>query len=95
MHAHKGYTPLKLKDQILEDDATITQEDLYTCKTKTIHDKLPNFLQEIHMDKGSSRLWFSTGYICPEMKDFAVTILDWVIKTINYEKHSLRMEVTG
>jgi hypothetical protein len=93
VHEDKGYTPLKLNDQIVEDDATITQEDLNTCKTKILHGKLPDFLQENYMDKGSSQLWLSTGYIYPEMEGFVVAIQDWVIKTRNNEKHSLRVDV--
>jgi hypothetical protein len=32
VHAHKRYTPLKLNDKIVEDDVTVTQEDMNTCK---------------------------------------------------------------
>jgi hypothetical protein len=47
------------------------------------------------VDKESSILWPSTGYIYPEMEGFAVAIQDWVIKTRNYEKHCLGAEVTN
>jgi len=43
--------------------------------------------------KGSSLFWLSTGYIYPEMEGFALAIQDWVIKTINYDKHHLSVEV--
>jgi hypothetical protein len=34
------------------------------------------------------------GLLRPEMEGFAVAIQDWVIKTRNYEKHCLEVEVT-
>jgi len=42
VHAHKRYTPLKLNDQIMEDDVTITQEDLNTFKKNSTW-KTPRF----------------------------------------------------
>jgi hypothetical protein len=38
-------------------------------------------------------LWLSAGYVCPETEDFAVAIHDGVIKNRNYQKHCLRVEV--
>jgi len=89
----RRYSLLKLNDQNTDDDVTITQEDLNTWKTKTLHGKFPNSLQKNHVDKESSLLLLSTGYIYPEMKHFAVTTQDPVIKTRNYEKHYLGMAV--
>jgi hypothetical protein len=80
VQAGKGYTPLKLNVQNVEDDVTISEEDLNTWRTKTQHGKFPNSLQENHMDKESSPLWLSTGCIYPETEGFAVTIQDRVIK---------------
>jgi hypothetical protein len=85
---------LKLNEQNMEDDVITAQEDLNTWKTKTLQGKLSNSLQKNHVDKESSLLWLSTGYIYPEMEYFAVTTQDQVIKTRNYEKHYLGMEVT-
>ena len=50
VQADKGYTHLKLNDQNVEDDVTITQEDLNTWKTKTEHGKLPDCLQKNEVD---------------------------------------------
>lgn len=58
------------------DDITIIQENPNTWKTKTLHEKFPNLLQEKHTDKESSLPWLSTGYIYPEMEGFVVTIQD-------------------
>jgi len=91
--AEKGYSLLKLNDQNMEDDIIITQEDLNTWKTKTLHEKFPNSLQKNHVDKNSSLLWLSAGYIYPEMENFAVITQERVIKTRNYEKHYLGMGV--
>jgi hypothetical protein len=85
------YTPLKLNDQNVEDDMTISQEDLNTWKTKTLHGKFPNSVQEYHVDKESSLLWLSADSIYPEMEGFAVAIHNCGIKPRNYEKHSLEV----
>jgi hypothetical protein len=77
----------------MEDDLITTQEDLNTWKTKTLHEKFPNSLQKNHVDKESSLLWLSTGYIYPEMENFAVITQERVIKTRNYGKQYLGMEV--
>jgi len=45
------------------------------------------------MDKESSLLWLSADYIYPEMGGFAVAIHDWGVKTRNYEKHCLEVQV--
>jgi len=55
-------------------DDVITQEDLNTWKTKTLHGKSPKSLQKNHVDKESSLLRLSAGYVYPEMEQFAVTI---------------------
>jgi hypothetical protein len=60
---------------------------------KTLHGKFPNSLQGYHMHKESSLLWLSANYIYPEMGGFAVAIHDWGIKTRNYEKHCLEVQV--
>jgi hypothetical protein len=77
----------------MEDDVITTQDDLNTWKTKTLHEKFPNSLHKNHMDKESFLLWMSAGCIYPEMEHFAVTTQDRVIKTRNYEKQYLGMEV--
>jgi hypothetical protein len=46
------------------------------------------------VDKESSLLWLSTGYVCPEMEGFAVTIHDGIVKNRNYQKQCLGVEVT-
>jgi hypothetical protein len=50
----------------VEDNVTITHEDLNTWITKTLQGKFPHSLQENHMDKESSLLWLFAGYIYPE-----------------------------
>jgi len=90
--AEKGYSLLKLNDQSMGDDVII-QEDLNTWKTKTLHGKFPNSLQQNRVDKQSFLLWMSAGCIYPKMEHFAVTTQDRVIKTRNYEKQYLGMEV--
>ena len=45
------------------------------------------------MDKESSLLWLSAGYVCPETEGFAVAIHDGVVKNTDYQKHCLGVEV--
>jgi len=52
-----------------------------------LHGKFPLYLQENHVDKESSLLWPSAGYIYPENESLALAIQDSVIKTKNYVKH--------
>ena len=74
---------------------TLTTTTTTKINNKILHGKFQNSLQENHVDKESSSiLWPSAGCICPEMEGFAVAIQDWVIKTRNYEKHRLEVEVT-
>jgi hypothetical protein len=54
VQADKGYTQLKLNDQNVEDDVTVTQGDLNTWKTKTLHGKLPDCLQKNQVDRECS-----------------------------------------
>jgi len=65
----------------VEDDVTVTHEDLKPWKTKALQGKFPHCLQENYMDKESSLLWLFAGCIYPEMIHFAAAIQDWVIKT--------------
>jgi len=45
------------------------------------------------VDNESSLLWPSAGCTYPETEGFAVTVQDGAIKTNNYEKHCLGVEV--
>jgi len=45
------------------------------------------------VDNESSLLWPSAGYTYPETGGFAVAFQDRIIKTNNYEKHCLGVEV--
>jgi len=63
VQADEGYTPLKLNDQNMEYDVTITQEDLNTWKIKIPHGKFPNSTRKSQVDKEFSILWLSTSYL--------------------------------
>jgi len=54
VQADQGHILLKLNDQNMEDDVTITQEDLNTWKIKILHGKLPNSTRKSQVDKESS-----------------------------------------
>jgi hypothetical protein len=63
VQADQGYTPFKLNDQNVEDDVTITQEDLNTWKIKIPHGKSPNSTRKSQVDKEFPILWLSTSYL--------------------------------
>lgn len=92
VQAYKGYTSFKLNEQIVEDDVTITQENLNIWGENPLHGKFPLYLQENRVDKESSLLWPSAGYIYPVTESLALAIQDSVIKTKNYEKHCWGVE---
>lgn len=63
VQAHKGYIPFKLNDHDVEDDVTITQENLNTQKKKTLRGKFTIYLRENQVDKEFSLLWPSEDNI--------------------------------
>jgi hypothetical protein len=77
----------------VEDDVTITQEDLNTGKQTPYMENSQTPYKKNHVDEESS-LWLSAGYVCPEMEGFAVTIHDRVVKNRNYQRHCLRVEIS-
>jgi hypothetical protein len=79
---------------MFSDDVTVTQENLNSWKTETLHGNFLHSLQGNHLQNESSLLWLSAGYVYPESEGFAVAIQDQVIKTRNYEKHYLRVDVS-
>ena len=92
VQAYKGYTPFKLNEQIVEDNITITQENLNIWEGKPLHGKFPLYLQENRVDKESSLLWPSADYIYPVTESLALSIQDTVIETRNYEKYCWGVE---
>nr|CAI5858762.1 unnamed protein product [Callosobruchus analis] len=64
---------------------------MQTWKTKTLHGKYPAELSQSHVDKNSSLVWLTSGYLYPETEGFITAIQDGVIRTRNYEKHILKL----
>lgn len=93
VQADDGYTPLNLSKNDMAFSVTTTQEDINTWQEKSMHGKFPNLLQEQYVDKASSLQWLSDGYVYPETEGFIIAIQDRVIRTKNYEKHCLGMNV--
>jgi len=60
---------------------------------KTLHGEFPKLSTGKSHGQSILPMWPSTGYIYPEIEGFAVAIQDQVIKTRNYEKHCLGVEV--
>ena len=65
-----------------------------TWKTENLHGNFLQSLQENHIENESSLQWLSAGYVYPDTEGFAVVIQDQVIKSRNYEKHYLRVDVS-
>jgi hypothetical protein len=71
----------------------VTTNDLDTWKMKTLHEEFPKLSTGKSHGQSILPMWPSKGYIYPETEGFAVAIQDLVIKTKNYEKHYLGVEV--
>ena len=60
---------------------------------KTLHGEFPKLSTGKSHGQSILPMWPSTGYIYPATEDSEVAIQEAVIKTRNYEKHCLGMEV--
>jgi hypothetical protein len=60
---------------------------------KILHGEFPELSTGKSCGQSNLPMWPSRGYIYPETEGFAVAIQDRVIKTRNYEKHCLGVEV--
>jgi TPP-dependent 2-oxoacid decarboxylase len=69
---------------------TVIQEDLNTWRKKPCMKNSHTDYRK-NVDKESSLLWLSAGYIYPKMEGFAVATQDRVIKTRNYEKQEAQL----
>jgi len=63
VQAYKGYTPFKLNEKIVEDNVTITQENLNIWEGKPLHRKFPLYLQENRVDKVLPAVAFRRLYL--------------------------------
>lgn len=58
-----------------------------------MHGKYPKLLQSDEVDRVSSLMWLAEKQLYPETEGFVMAIQDRVIKTKNYEKHCLKLDV--
>lgn len=90
----KGYTPLNLSahNLVLEDRSTTDR--IAEWNRKTIHGRYPKLTTAPGTDKKSSFKWLTRKELYPETEGFIIAIQDRVIRTRNYEKHCLKLDVT-
>nr|CAI5839441.1 unnamed protein product [Callosobruchus analis] len=88
---HDSYTPLQFDNEYSTQEILSTAEAMQTWKAKTLHGKYPAELSQSHVDKNSSLMWLTSGYLYPETEGFITAIQDGVIRTRNYEKHILKL----
>lgn len=89
----KGYTPLNLQHQQMIFEISTRSEDRNTWRQQVLHGKFPKQLEGENIDKIASLSWLSAGQLYPETEGFLMAIQDRVIRTRNYEKHILQLEI--
>uniref|UniRef100_A0A336M9S3 CSON013850 protein n=1 Tax=Culicoides sonorensis TaxID=179676 RepID=A0A336M9S3_CULSO len=89
----KNFTPLNLQAPIITNTSTTIQENVQSWKAMQLHGRYPTSLENTLVDKKSSLQWLKTGHLYPETEGFVMAIQDRVMRTRNYEKHVLKMNV--
>lgn len=90
IRADEGYTPLNLSCHAF----VIPKKELKPWKENILHGKFPNLLDEDHIDRSASLQWLADGSLYPETEGFIMAIQNRIIRTKNYEKHILKLNVT-
>ncbi|KAL1446054.1 hypothetical protein WDU94_005517 [Cyamophila willieti] len=91
----KKYTALNLSENIRPDVHPTTNQDLInTWKSKSLHGRYLNFVNDENINKNVSFNWMKNGYLHPETEGFYTAIQDKVIRTRNYEKIILKNDIT-
>lgn len=93
IQADKNYTPLNLQHQELIYDLTTRPQNRTLWTEQVLHGKFPRSLESENIDKRASLHWLESGYLYPETEGFLMAIQDRVMRTRNYEKHCLKLEV--
>ncbi|KAL1454809.1 hypothetical protein WDU94_008943 [Cyamophila willieti] len=90
----KKYTPLNLSETMNPNIQPNTKDDLINqWKSKSIHGRYINQIQDQNVNKTLSFNWLKRGELHPETEGFYMAIQDKVMRTKNYEKHILKIDV--
>jgi hypothetical protein len=74
----------------IEPDLTQRKQE---WKSKILHGKFPKVMQEDWVDRSASLKWLQDGYLCPETEGFVMATQDRVIRTDNYQKNILKLDI--
>jgi len=86
-------TPLNLENTDANIGLDDINHDIRQWKEKVLHGRFPAFLNEEGIDKAVSLTWLKDGHLYSETEGFVMAIQDRVIRTRNYEKHILKLDV--
>lgn len=89
----KKYTPLNLNTNTTPRNVMDKDELKNQWRNKALHGRYPKFLDDNSIDKKMSTQYNSKGYLYAETEGFMSAIQDKVIRTKNYEKHILKIDV--
>jgi hypothetical protein len=92
--ADKGYTPLKLSDNIISDIVEPNIPDtIANIKQKYLHGRYFKELEQPEINIQASHAWLKKSNIHPETEGFIFAIQDRVINTRNYKKTHMRFTI--
>jgi hypothetical protein len=91
--ADEGYTPLRLCQNNTNIEVETLHDNIQDWREKELHGRYPKSLDTANIDKKASLQWIYQGHLYPETEGFVFAIQDRVIKTRNYQKHILKMDV--
>jgi hypothetical protein len=93
VEADERYTPLDLAHTSMDNQIRSTRDNVEEWKSKELHGRFPKMLEEAYVDKKGTLQFLLKGQLYPETEGFVCAIQDRVIRTRNYEKHIMKMNV--
>lgn len=92
--ADQNYTPLNLNNNRADENTIRSTNSIITAwQDKILHGKYPRQLSGTSIDKTSSILYLTKGYLYPETEGFIMGIQDKIIRTRNYEKFIMKLDI--
>ncbi|KAF4523204.1 hypothetical protein B566_EDAN002463 [Ephemera danica] len=89
----RGYTPLDLQDRQMKICVKTHDERIEAWKKKVLHGKFAHQLFGEHIDLKVSTEWLRTAGLLAETEGFILAIHDQAIRTRNYERYILKIDI--
>ncbi|KAF4531353.1 hypothetical protein B566_EDAN017259 [Ephemera danica] len=89
----RGYTPLDLQDPQMEICVKTHDERIEAWKAKALHGKFAHQLFGEHIYLKVSTEWLRTAGLFAETEGFILAIQDQAIRTRNYERYILKIDI--